>query len=104
MQLLPALCRGEPNGEVARPSPEFNLIANAIAVQIRPHRVSAGETGHEQRGEAAERREDQLPGYDTRRGDYAVAVQGMLRPQPTAIMQNPDSTTAALCVNASRVH
>jgi len=82
-QPLPSLRGGEANRELARPSLEFNSIANAVAVEISPHRVRLGETRDEQRGEAANRREDQLPRDHRVRVNDAVAVQGICDLNPS---------------------
>jgi len=74
-QPLPLLRGGEADRELARPSLEFNSIANAVAIEIGPHRVRLGEIRDEQRGEAAHRREDQLPRDHRTRVDDAMAVQ-----------------------------
>lgn len=73
---LPLLRGGEADRELARPWLEFNPIANAVAIEIGAHRVRLGEIRDEQRGEAANRREDQLPRDQRARVNDAVAVQG----------------------------
>ena len=82
-ELLPLLRGGEADRELARPRLEFNPIANAVAIEVGPHRVRLGEIRDEQRGEAANRREDQLPRDQRARVNDAVAVQGICDLNPS---------------------